>query len=360
MADEQNPNDPYGSYGQQPSGQSYSQDGATQAYGQDASQGYGQSQPQSQPQGQYGSDAQYGLAPDYGQAPQVDAGQYQAAPSYGEAPQYGAAGYADAPQQYGGAAAYGASGQYGNAAVQTPPKFNIWGLIALIAGGLALILAIAILAVSPILALPVGFLGFVALVTGILGLVLKGYNAKKGMAIAGLVLGVLSGIVAVITSIIWSANFATEVVNSYPTYSSSTYGSDSGSGSSTTGSGSGSSTSGSGSGSGSSTSGTGGTTANGLPTGTPVNVEVTVTAASGVTFDSSVSMYTEDVSDSKNDSSQTAPVSYTATTTLGSNPLVWATGSSTKGSGDVTCEIKVDGKVVSSDTGSFVFCDILG
>lgn len=68
-------------------------------------------------------------------------------------------------------------------------KGNGLGVAALVVG-----IAAAVLAVIPILGMVAFFLGPVAILLGIIGLFLK--NRKKGMAIAGAILGIVSLIVA--------------------------------------------------------------------------------------------------------------------------------------------------------------------
>jgi len=76
-----------------------------------------------------------------------------------------------------------------NVRIQEDKKANGVGVAALVVGIVA-----AALAVIPLLGMVAFFLGPVAIVLGIIGLILK--NRKKGMAIAGSILGVVGLIVA--------------------------------------------------------------------------------------------------------------------------------------------------------------------
>lgn len=354
MADEQKPNDPYG---QSPYGQNsdpygspesspfsssagagdQSQGGAT-AYGQ-GQDGYGSDYQATQSYGQSYEQGQYGQS--YDQTQSYDQGQYGQTPSYDQG-QYG--------QQ---AAAYGGGGYganpYGQAttAADVPAKFNIWGLIAVICGGLGIILGLI-----PIIGWFAPLLGLVAIILGILGLVLKGYNKKKGLAIAGIVLGVLAGLATIIAQVAWGAAFVNQVTSSYTPYSTYSSGSGSGSGSSSQPT----STSASGSGSGS----TSGTSSGAIVTDGVADIEITVTSSKPIDVTIWINNYmsgADKVDVSKDLKSQTSPFTFTQSMKLDPDfdlSSVTVMSNTSDYQGESTCEIKIDGKVVATDTSTFL------
>ncbi|CAN5551071.1 hypothetical protein BH24ACT13_BH24ACT13_07940 [soil metagenome] len=116
---------------------------------------------------------------------------YQQDQSYGQAPEYGQQqGYGQAPE-YGQQAPYGQQPPgYGQGYPATQPR-NGLGIAALVVGIFALILAIFFFPLGLLLAV-------VAIVLGIFAIrrVSKGQATNRGMAISGVVLGVLALIVA--------------------------------------------------------------------------------------------------------------------------------------------------------------------
>ncbi|MBF4551169.1 hypothetical protein C5E07_14985 [Pseudoclavibacter sp. RFBJ3] len=153
----------------------------------------------------YGNDSAPGS---YGSAPAPDAyGASAQNNAYGSAPApdaYGTSGQGNAygaqsqdpnaaPGAYGAAPAYGAAGgagggqqqQYGNYAPQGKGGFNVLGLIATIAGALALLICLIPFA-GYFLAI---VFALAAIGLGIAGLVVKRFNAKKLFAIIGVALG---------------------------------------------------------------------------------------------------------------------------------------------------------------------------
>lgn len=381
MADEQKPNDPYG---QSPYGQNsdpygspesspfsssvgagdQSQGGAT-AYGQSEGQdGYGsdyqatQSYGQSYDQGQQGGSdyqtpsyeqGQYGQS--YDQTQSYDQGQHGQTSSYdqgqyGQAPSYDQGQYGQQAAAYGGG--YGAN-PYGQAttAADVPAKFNVWGLIAVILGGLGIILGLI-----PIIGWFAPLLGLVAIILGILGLVLKGYNKKKGLAIAGIVLGVLAGLATIIAQVAWGAAFVNQVTSSYTPYSTYSSGSGSGSGSSSQPT----STSASGSGS----SSTSGTSSGAIVTDGVADIEITVTSSKPIDVTIWINNYmsgADKVDVSKDLKSQTSPFTFTQSMKLDPDfdlSSVTVMSNTSDYQGESTCEIKIDGKVVATDTSTFL------
>ncbi|MDP9398016.1 MAG: DUF4190 domain-containing protein [Actinomycetota bacterium] len=159
-ADDRPPSDPYGPSGGSsalpPSGPGY---GSSSGSG--GSPGYGGPQGYGDPQGQ------------------------PAAPGYGGAPGYGS------PQGYGGPG-YGDPGYGGG---YERPKRNGFGIAALILGILALLTAF-IPVLGLFLAIP---FGLAALVLGFLGRrrAKRGEASNGGLALAGLVLGVLALVVSI-------------------------------------------------------------------------------------------------------------------------------------------------------------------
>jgi hypothetical protein len=133
---------------------------------------------------EYGQAPQYGQPPQYGQAPQADQAQYGA--------QYGQQQYAQAPQQqqYGYSPYAPPAGQYA-----APAKYNVLSIVALCCGVVQFILGIVSLNI--LLAIP-------AVICGAIGMKqIKERNEQgKGLAIAGLVLGILGIIYFIIVVII--------------------------------------------------------------------------------------------------------------------------------------------------------------
>lgn len=179
-----------------------------------APSGYGSS---TDPYGSNEAPSPYGQAPQsapaYGQQPEaqqpVSGPQYGTAPAYGGTPPYGGGGGVN---PYNGA---------GYPAAQN--KFNVFGLISLIAGGLGILLGLI-----PFIGVIAAFLGFAGLVLGILGLVLKNFNARKGLAIAGTIVSVIAIIVGIANPIVWTNIITSSAPTSSTDYSStySTYTSD--------------------------------------------------------------------------------------------------------------------------------------
>lgn len=149
---------------------------------------------------QYGQQPQYGQPPQYGQSPQ-----YGQQPPYGQQPQYGQPPYGQ--PQYGqqppyGQQPYGQPGYPGSGYYGEPRRGAGLAIAALVVGIFALLTCWTIIG-------GIG-LGLVALV---LGIVAVGRSRKdgapgKGMAISGIVLGVL-GIIAAIVMLafgVWAFN----------------------------------------------------------------------------------------------------------------------------------------------------------
>lgn len=145
----------------------------------------------------------YGQQPSGAQGPggQRDGGQ----PTYG-GPSYGG-------PSYGGQPTYGSQPSYGSG--QPPyspssggdggaPRSNTFGLIALIVGGVSLILAFV-----PIVNYVSWVLALVGLALGIVGLVLK--NRKRGLAIAGVITSVLGLILSIVLAIVYTVGFVGSV-----------------------------------------------------------------------------------------------------------------------------------------------------
>lgn len=181
------PNGPSAPYGS--STDPYGSNAAASPYEQPSPYGQAPQPAQSAPYGQDQS------AP-YGQSPQA---QQPAGPQYGGTPPYG-----------GGVNPYSGAGYPG-----AQNKFNIFGLLALIIGGLALLFGL------------IPFVGMVAVIfaiggvtLGILGLVLKNFNAKKGLAIAGSIVSVIALIVAIANPFVWGAiisSSASQTLSDYDT-----------------------------------------------------------------------------------------------------------------------------------------------
>lgn len=343
MADEQKPTDPYGQspYGQNsdPYGSPESSPFSSSAGAGDQSQGGATAYGQSQGQDGYGSD--YQATQSYGQS--YDQGQ-QGGSDY-QTPSYDQGQYGQQAAAYGGGG-YGAN-PYGQAttAADVPAKFNIWGLIAVICGGLGIILGLI-----PIIGWFAPLLGLVAIILGILGLVLKGYNKKKGLAIAGIVLGVLAGLATIIAQVAWGAAFVNQVTSSYTPYSTYSSGSGSGSGSSSQPT----STSASGSGS------TSGTSSGAIVTDGVADIEITVTSSKPIDVTIWINNYmsgADKVDVSKDLKSQTSPFTFTQSMKLDPDfdlSSVTVMSNTSDYQGESTCEIKIDGKVVATDTSTFL------
>lgn len=211
---------PYGqSSSTNPYGQSSSQAGSN-PYGQSPTTGdnnpYGQSSTQAagNPYGQSSSTNPYGQS---GAASQNQYSQPVAPSSAPVASPYGAQQPAPAASPYAQPQQYGA--QPYTPAVQQGSGMNIMGLMAIIAGGLGLVLALI-----PFIGIVFGILlGLAGVVLGVLGLTLKKFNAKKGLAIAGTILSVLALIIGIANPFIWSGIVSNSVDSTLSEYDSLNY-----------------------------------------------------------------------------------------------------------------------------------------
>lgn len=127
-------------------------------------------------------------------------------PSYGGQP-YGGQPYGSQP--YGGQPGYG-GGQppYGAPSGEGTSGTNMFGLVALIIGGISLVLALI-----PIINYVSGVLSLVGLALGIVGLVVK--NRKRGLAIAGTIVSALALVLAIVLAIVYTVGFTRSVVDEF-------------------------------------------------------------------------------------------------------------------------------------------------
>lgn len=131
------------------------------------------------------------VPPPYGQPPQ---GQPPYNPPPGQPP-YGQPGY---PPAYGQPPGYGQPNPYGQPGMMTPQQTNGWSIAALITG----IVGFCLPVLGGLLAVLFGFLGIKRAKTA---------NNGKGLAITGLVLGILSiGVWALLGGALWAGYKATE------------------------------------------------------------------------------------------------------------------------------------------------------
>ncbi|NQX11018.1 DUF4190 domain-containing protein [Microbacteriaceae bacterium VKM Ac-2855] len=110
---------------------------------------------------------------------------------------------APAPPAYA-APGGGPGAPYGSPPPTGPRRFNGLGLAALICGGIALLGSFI-----PFLNYLTGFLAFVGLVLGIIGLVLKG--RAKGLAVAGTIVSAVALVLSIVLAIVYTAGIASSV-----------------------------------------------------------------------------------------------------------------------------------------------------
>ncbi|GAA4285376.1 hypothetical protein GCM10022261_29070 [Brevibacterium daeguense] len=192
--------------------------------------GYGQPQYGSQPSGYGEQPGGYGGQPGYGDQSGYGQPQYGSQPGgYGEQPPaYQTAGAYEQGSSDQFTPAYGADHQYGaygsgyGYGGDNPKEKNIWGVLALVAGILALLGSFLGLIpfVGPVLGIIAFVIGVLALIFGIVGLnaAKKGRASNKGLSLTGLILGALSillSIIFVILSSIWSVNIVNEAESAY-------------------------------------------------------------------------------------------------------------------------------------------------
>lgn len=329
MSNAQTPgqNDGYGASGAQPYGQDqYGQ-------GQYGEAPYGQAEPdysgQTQSHGAepYGQ-ADYSGGQDFGQ--QSYGGDYSGqygAPAQGGYEQYPAQGgqYAQPEGQYGYSAAdagYGAN-PYGATAAQSQQPSGLLAILALVSGGLALLLSF----VPAVGILFAGLFIIAAIVLGIIALVKKG-GVRRGLAIAGLALAGLAAVIGIANAVIT----ASLVSNAWTEASASAE-------------------------------------AELNHTDGTANVELRVTSSSTkpVSVDYSITngLYSGDNEVNVYETSEevSLPFSYTIDVPYRADGYesIWISASSADSSDyntEYTCEILVNGVVIESDTSTYAYCSL--
>jgi Domain of unknown function (DUF4190) len=178
-------------------------------YNQPAPPPYGQAPEFGQQYGQAPEFGQQHGQPQYGQAPEYGQPQYPPGSEYGQ-PQFAQAAYVQAqPQQFG---QYGQYPQYGPPAGQyaAPARTNPVAIAALICGCVQFIFGI--FSLNILLAIP-------AVICGAIGMkqVRQRNEQGKGLAIAGLVLGILGIVyfIIVVLVIAWLIHNANNINNGY-------------------------------------------------------------------------------------------------------------------------------------------------
>jgi hypothetical protein len=191
-------------------------------------------------------------------------------------------------------------------------RTNGLGIASLIVGGLALIGAFI-----PFLNYATGFLAFIGIILGIIGLVLKG--RAKGTAIAGLIVSVIALILSIILAIVYTAGFASAVNDSIEEVQAS----------------------------------------NSAAAAVPVNVKYEVTSDQP-TVDVTYSTYTGDTSGTESSNGIPAPFVKEFTVETGGTfdyKSFFLSAMAGSDSATITCTITVDGEVVSTQTatGAYAF-----
>ncbi|MGD8192885.1 MmpS family transport accessory protein [Herbiconiux sp. P18] len=191
-------------------------------------------------------------------------------------------------------------------------RTNGVGIASLIVGGLALLGAFV-----PFLNYGTGFLAFIGIVLGVIGLVLKG--KAKGIAIAGLIVSVVAAILSIILAIVYTAGFAGAVSDGIKDVQAS----------------------------------------NSAAAAAPVDVTYEVTSTLP-TVDVTYSTYTSGNSGTESSTAVAAPFVKDFTVETGGTfdfNTFFLSGNSGSESATITCTITVDGEVVSTQTatGEFAF-----